>query len=42
VHYRPVVIYDYAQPRWADWATARAVLTEMRAATMQLAGRKRA
>lgn len=42
VHYRPVVIYDYAQPRWADRATARAVLTEMRATTMQLAGRKRA
>lgn len=40
VRYRPVVIYDYAQPRWADPATARQILNGMRAATWQLAHRK--
>jgi Bacterial capsule synthesis protein PGA_cap len=39
VHYRPVVIYDYAQPRWADPATAGQILTAMRNATWQLAHR---
>jgi poly-gamma-glutamate capsule biosynthesis protein CapA/YwtB (metallophosphatase superfamily) len=39
VRYRPVVIYDYAQPRWADPATARQILTGMRGATRQLAHR---
>lgn len=37
VRYRPVVIFDYSQPRWADPATARAILAGMRTATIQLA-----
>jgi hypothetical protein len=40
VRYRPVVIYDYAQPRWADPASARQIMTGMRDATWQLAHRK--
>jgi poly-gamma-glutamate capsule biosynthesis protein CapA/YwtB (metallophosphatase superfamily) len=40
VRYRPVVIYDYAQPRWADPVTARQILNGMRDATWQLAHRK--
>lgn len=37
VRYRPIFIYDYAQPRWAEPAQARAILQGMRAATEQLA-----
>lgn len=35
--YRPVVIYDYAQPRWATPAQARVILAEMLASTRRLA-----
>ncbi|HZU14275.1 MAG TPA: CapA family protein [Chloroflexota bacterium] len=37
VRYRPVVIYDYAQPRWATPAQARIILNGMRQATQALA-----
>jgi poly-gamma-glutamate synthesis protein (capsule biosynthesis protein) len=40
VRYRPVMIYDYAQPRWADAATSRAILKGMQDATWQLAHRR--
>jgi len=39
VRYRPVFIYDYAQPRWATSAQARSILNGMRAATEELARR---
>lgn len=35
--YRPVFIYDYAQPRWASPAQARSILAGMRASTLALA-----
>jgi len=39
VRYRPVVIYDWWQPRWADPATARIIMQHMQAATQLLAHR---
>jgi len=39
VRYRPVVIYDWWQPRWADPATARIIMQHMQAATQQLSYR---
>jgi len=39
VRYRPVVIYDYAQPRWATPAQSAAILSGMYTATLQLARR---
>jgi poly-gamma-glutamate synthesis protein (capsule biosynthesis protein) len=41
VHYRPVVIYDWSQPRWATASQARIILRGMRDATLQLARRGR-
>ena len=40
VRYRPLVIYDYSQPRWADPATARQILRDMQTATWALAHRR--
>jgi hypothetical protein len=37
VRYRPVVIYNYAQPRWATPPQARVILAGMKAATAELA-----
>lgn len=37
VRYRPVVIYDYAQPRWATPLEARVILAGMQASTRELA-----
>ncbi|MGH2443294.1 MAG: CapA family protein [Chloroflexota bacterium] len=37
VRYKPLVIYDYAQPRWADPAVGRAILSEMKRSTRELA-----
>jgi hypothetical protein len=36
VRYRPVVIYDYAQPRWATPQEAKVILSGMQAATQEL------
>jgi hypothetical protein len=36
VRYRPVVIYDYAQPQWATPQQARVILAGMQAATREL------
>jgi poly-gamma-glutamate capsule biosynthesis protein CapA/YwtB (metallophosphatase superfamily) len=42
VRYRPIFIYDYAQPRWATPAQAQVILHEMQSATWQLARGQRA
>jgi poly-gamma-glutamate synthesis protein (capsule biosynthesis protein) len=36
VRYRPVVIYDYAQPQWATPQQSRVIMAGMRAATLEL------
>jgi poly-gamma-glutamate synthesis protein (capsule biosynthesis protein) len=36
VRYRPLLIYDYSQPRWADPAQARVILAGMKAASQTL------
>ncbi|HZS93843.1 MAG TPA: CapA family protein [Chloroflexota bacterium] len=41
VHYRPVFIYNYSQPRWATPTQAAAIMNEMRTATRVLARRTR-
>jgi poly-gamma-glutamate synthesis protein (capsule biosynthesis protein) len=42
VRYRPIFIYDYAQPRWATPQQARVIIGEMKSATWQLAHRRAA
>lgn len=39
VRFRPVMIYDYAQPRWANPSQSRAILTGMYEASRELARR---
>jgi hypothetical protein len=37
VRYKPVVIYDYAQPRWATPQEAKVILNGMRASSDSIA-----
>jgi poly-gamma-glutamate synthesis protein (capsule biosynthesis protein) len=42
VRYRPIFIYDYAQPRWATPAQSRTIMQEMEASTRVLMARHHA